>query len=251
MQRIIPGLRASKTMMVIAAAALLLALPGLLGAGPDDEKEARAVKIEGTEGAGIPDSNPADNITQWDVFEGHTFAGGRVTPDGFQLLACLGGCDNGSVSEPVTVGADGRYLDLKVGRSSERRDVRADGDVVTFWLAGEDDWVRAHQAVLFLGNSETRKLHLSFANVPVDYASVETEGIAAPAEVPPRWRTTDLTLPSPTDLGLVPNDSAQAFASNAFRYAGLPLLPGFGIVLGVLLTMIGASLLIYRRRISW
>ena len=144
-----------------------------------------------------------------------------------------------------------RYLDLKVGRSSEQRDVRADGDVVTFWLAGEDDWVRAHQAVLFLGNSETRKLHLSFANVPVDYASVETQGIAASAEVPPRWRTTDLTLPSPTDLGLVPNDSAQAFASNAFRYAGLPLLPGFGIVLGVLLTMIGASLLIYRRRISW
>ena len=76
MQRIIPGLRASKTMMVIAAAALLLALPGVLGAGPDDEKEARAVKIEGTEGAGIPDSNPAANITQWDVFEGHTFAGG-------------------------------------------------------------------------------------------------------------------------------------------------------------------------------
>ena len=63
--------------------------------------------------------------------------------------------------------------------------------------------------------------------------------------------TTDLTLPSADELGLVPAGTAQAFAAQTLQLGGLPVLPGFAIVLGVLLGAMGVSLLAYRRRLVW
>ena len=60
-----------------------------------------------------------------------------------------------------------------------------------------------------------------------------------------------MTVPNPADLGLLPSDSPQAFAATTFRIGGLPLLPGFVIVLGLLLALTGGSVLLYRRRLTW
>ena len=233
MERVMSGFRVGRTVMVVATAALLLAtFWGAVGAGPDEPKSETVV-------------------TKWDIFEGHAFTTGRLTPTGYPVVACLGGCDTGYVSDPVSVGIDGRYGGLRVGRSASERATGADGDVVTFWLVGEEDWVRADQAVLFLGNSQVRKLHLSFAAFPAVSDAPEVAVEPEPVDDGPKWQTTDLTLPDTPELGLVPNDSAQAFAATTVRYAGLPLLPGFGVALGLLLMVIGVSLLIYRRRIIW
>ena len=266
MQQVVRGFHASRMIFWAAVVALLLvALLGALGAGPDEPPGESAIKVgnggDGDEPAGAnpgaKGASPGANESRWDVFEGHSFTAGLLTPNGLPLVACLGGCEAGYVSDPVTVGAEGRYTGLKVSREQSDADAGADGagmdgDVVTFWLVGEENRVRADQAVLFLGNAETRKLHLSFPAVPTVPGVEQQEEVAAvPVEEPPRWSTTDLTLPNPAELGLLPSGSAQGFAATTFRYGGIPLLPGFIIVLGLLLALIGASMLIYRRRLTW
>ena len=264
MQQVVRGFHANRTIFWAAVfwaamvGLLLVALLGALGAGPDEPPGESAIKVgnagDGDEPAG---ANPGANESQWDVFEGHAFAAGLLTPNGLPLVACLGGCEAGYVSDPVTVGSEGRYSGLKVSREQSDTDAGVDGDVVdgdvvTFWLVGEENRVRADQAVLFLGNAETRKLHLSFPAVPTVPGVEQQEEVAAvPVEEPPRWSTTDLTLPNPAELGLLPSGSVQGFAATTFRYGGIPLLPGFIIVLGLLLALIGASMLIYRRRLTW
>ena len=181
-----------------------------------------AIKVGNAGDGGEPaGASPGANASQWDVFEGHAFAAGHLTPDGLLLVACLGGCEAGYVSDPVTVGSEGRYAGLKVAREQSDADAGVDGDVVTFWLVGEENRVRADQAVLFLGSAQTRKLHLSFAAVPsVPGVEEQEEVAAAPVDEPPRWFTTDLTVPNPADLGLLPSDSPQAFAATTFRIGG-------------------------------
>lgn len=268
MLRIVPGLRARKSVVVAATAALLLAaaLPGnALGAGPDDPPLSSSVKSGAGPVSGGPTTagDTADGNYRWDMFEGHAFTEGRLTATGLSLVACLGGCENGYVSEPIIVGFEGRYEGLKVGRPAS-----ADGgDVITFWLGEADNRVQAHQPTLFQGNSETRWLHLSFDAVPsaaaADDAATSTvagdalsasgmsaSGMTAGA-ANPEWRTTDLTLPDAADLGLVPANSAAGFAATTFRYRGIPLLPGLVTALGLTLGGVGVSLLMYRRRIAW
>ncbi len=259
MQQVVRGFHASRTVFWTAVfwaamvALLLVSLLGTLGAGPDEPAGESAIKVGNAGDDGEPaGANPGANDSQWDVFEGHAFAAGHLTPNGLPLVACLGGCEAGYVSDPVTVGSEGRYSGLKVSREQSDAAAGVDGDVVTFWLVGEENRVRADQAVLFLGSAQTRKLHLSFAAVPsVPGAEEQEEVAAAPVDEPPGWSTTDLTLPSPAELGLLPSDSAQAFAATTFRYGGMPLLPGFAIVLGLLLALTGGSVLIYRRRLTW
>ena len=245
------GRRAGKMFMMAAVALLLLAtLAGAVGAGPDEPDAQAAVQT---------DAGPGAEAAGWDVFEGHAFTVGRLAPVGFPLVACLGGCEQGYISAPVQVGSDGRYEGLRVNRDDARAELGGNGDVVTFWLVGEaaDSWERADQAVLFMGSAGARELHLSFEQFPqLPEAAGTTDGVSDDAPAPavdelPGWHTTDLTLPAATELGLVPRDSAANIVADTFRYGGLPLLPGFGMVLGLLLLVIGASLLIYRRRIIW
>ena len=260
MQQVVRGFHASRMMVFWAAivALLLVALLGALGAGPDEPPGASAVKVGNAGDGGEPaGAGPGANAGQWDVFEGHVFAAGRLTADGLPLVACLGGCEAGYVSDPVKVESEGRYTGLKVSRDQSDADggvdgLVIDGDVVTFWLVGEENRVRADQAVLFRGSAQTRKLQLSFAAVP-SVPGVEEQEAVSPVlvDAAPRWSTTDLTLPDPVALGLLPADSAQGFAATTFRYGGMPLLPGFAIVLGLLLALTGGSLLIYRRRLTW
>ena len=254
MQQVVRGIHASRMVFWAAMVALLLvSLLGALGAGPDDPAGESAIKVGNAGDDGEPaGASPGANASRWDVFEGHAFAAGHLTPDGLLLVACLGGCEAGYVSDPVTVGSEGRYAGLKVAREQSDADAGVDGDVVTFWLVGEENRVRADQAVLFLGSAQTRKLHLSFAAVPsVPGVEEQEEVAAAPVDEPPRWFTTDLTVPNPADLGLLPSDSPQAFAATTFRIGGVPLLPGFVIVLGLLLALTGGSVLLYRRRLTW
>lgn len=291
MLRTLLGLRARKSVVLAATAALLLAaaLPGgALGAGPDDPPVSSSVKTgagggPGTapvSGGGLPPGgapDTADSNIRWDIFEGHAFADGRLSATGLPLIACLGGCDDGYVSEPVLIGVEGRYHGLKVGRPASAQPVGAASDAITFWLVGVDDRVNAHQAVLFQGESATRPLDLSFDGVPgiglgdaenangngngavagdAALASGTTAGYGyddagVGAGASGDWRTTDLTLPDAADLGLVPANSAAGFAATTFRYQGIPLLPGLVTALGLTIAGVGVSLLMYRRRIAW
>ena len=229
-------------------------------------------------GAG-PDGPSASNVdNNWEVFEGHAYAENRAAPSGVSLVACLGGCQDGYQTDAVITGKDGIYQ-VKV----EPGQFRPAGRMVTFWLLNGSERVEADQDVLFRGQGETRVLDLNFVDLPSAVAngssragseSGVTTGSAADSGSTTRVGstatggstaatdsetasstsqggvTTDLTVPSANELGLVPSGSPQAYV-NTVSYGGMPLLPGFVMVLGLLLAMIGVSLLIYRRRLTW
>ena len=240
---------ARRAAAILAGALLLTTLFASLGAGPDEPK--------------------ASNVnSEWEIFKGHVYAESRAAPPGVELIACLGGCEIGYVTAPVTTGKDGIYQ-VKV----EPGQLRPDGRMVTFWLTNGAQRVESNQDVLFQGLGETRVLDLNFENLPSaaasdapgpaaegeatsdDAASAESatgpgSEAGAGAESTTGPVTTDLMLPSADEMGLLPSDSPQAYIS-AVQYAGMPLLPGFLMVLGLLLAMAGVALLIYRRRLVW
>ena len=214
--------RHSVKQRIVVPLAVVLLLCGLfasLGAGPDEPKA----------------SNVSDN---WEIFEGHAYADNRAAPPGVSLIACLGGCESGYVTPSVSTGSDGIYQ-VKIAPGQ----LRPDGRMVTFWLVDGPDRVEADQDILFRGHGETRVLDLNFEDLPaavVGNASRPASG----------GSTADLTVPPVSELGLLPSNSPQAYVGNV-RYGGMPLLPGFAMALGLLLAIIGVSLLVYRRRLTW
>lgn len=219
---------AVRTVLTLPLASLLLAsMLAALGAGPDT--------------AGATASNTA---SQWQVFEGHAFADSRIVPNGVFLLACLGGCDDGYVSEPVAIGEDGRYTGLRVDPGGADRSSLPDGDVITFWLTGHDDRVSAVQSWLFTGDRQTRELHLSFRKLPVPSRNASGTGNVAGTV------TTDLTVPAADELGLTPANTPRSYI-NSWSYAGVPVLPGLTIFVGMLIAILGVALLVHRRRLTW
>ena len=282
MLRILFGRRAGKSVVMAAAAALLLtaaALPGgaALADGPDNAPLSSSVNSGAGAGGGPVGAGPinagngpgigagsadtAESNIRWNMFKGHAFAEGRPSATGLPLVACLGGCDAGYVSDPIIVGFEGRYSGLKVGRPA------GDGGVetITFWLGEGDRRVSAVQVVTFQDDLLIRELALDFEENPdanaaaadaatvvvSDSATVASGMAAGSGAAGGNWRTTDLTLPDAADLGLAPANSAAGFAATTFRYRGYPLLPGLFMALGLTVAGIGISLLMYRRRIVW
>ena len=216
-----------RTAMMLAAVVLLLAaMLAALGAGPDEPAA----------------SNVGSN---WQTFEGHAFADSHIVPEGMSLVACLGGCEQGYVSDPVSVGPDGHYSGLKVAPVLGDLSALPDADVITFWLLGHDGNVQAVQWALFNGDGQTRQLHLSFARLPVP-----SRDTAAATAIDHDTITTDLTVPDADQLGLTPAHSPRGYV-NSWAYGGMPVLPGLTIVAGILLAVIGGSILMHRRRMTW
>ena len=204
---------------LIAGALLLTTLLAAIGAGPDEPR--------------------ASNVNNhWEIFEGHVYADNQAAPSGVSVVACLGGCDAGYASSPVVTGWDGIYrLKVAPGQSPP------EGRMVTFWLVNGSERVESAQDVLFRGDGETRVLDLNFASLP-------PEPVNDAPDVKPVGVTTQLSVPSPEQADLAPSESTRTYV-NSVRYAGTPLLPGFVILLGLLLAAVGASLLVYRRRTAW
>ena len=220
---------ARRTILTLAVASLLLAsMLAALGAGPDDTANATA----------------SNTGSQWQVFEGHAFADSRIVPTGVSLVACLGGCEDGYVTEPVAIGQDGRYSSLKVEPGGADRSALPDGDVITFWLVGHDDRVSAVQSWLFTGDGRTRELHLSFHKLPVPSRGATTSRDGRGTV------TTDLTVPDAEELGLAPTGSPRSYV-NSWSYAGVPVLPGLTILVGFLIAVIGVAVLVHRNRLAW
>lgn len=217
-----------QTMLALVAAALVGSMLAALGAGPDDTANATASNTGG----------------RWQAFEGHAFADSRIVPEGVHLMACLGGCDEGYVSEPVAIGQDGRYSSLKVEPGAANRSALPDADVITFWLVGHDDRVSAVQSWLFTGDGQTRELHLSFHKLPVPSRGLSTSGGSA------GMVTTDLTVPDAGELGLAPARTPRSYI-NSWSYGGVPVLPGLTALAGVVIAIIGVALLVHRRRLTW
>lgn len=267
------GRRAGKSVVMAAAAALLLAtaaaLPGgvALADGPDDAPLSSSVNAGVGSGPGVSPAgggasggaDTAGGLIRKNMFKGHAFNTGRESANGLPLVACLGGCEDGYVSEPIIVGFGGRYSGLTVERPAT-----ADGivETITFWLGEGDSRIKSDQTVTFQDSVRIRELALNFREVPdADAAAADADvvagtatasGMAAGSTDGGDWRTTDLTLPDAADLGLVPANSAAGFAATTFRYQGYPLLPGLVMALGLTVAGIGASLLMYRRRrIVW
>lgn len=277
MLRTLFGRRAGKSVVMAAAAAVLLtaaALPGgaALADGPDDAPLSSSVKtgagagggpiaggpVSAGGGPGAGGADTAESNLRWNMFKGHAFDEGRPSATGLPLVACLGGCAEGYVSETIIVGFEGRYSGLKVGRPAGDSGV----ETITFWLGEGDSRVQADQTVTFQDDLLIRDLALNFGEVPganaaaadaaVVAGSAAASGMAAGSGAAGgNWRTTDLTLPDAADLGLAPANSAAGFAATTFRYRGYPLLPGLFMALGLTVAGIGVSLLMYRRRIVW
>ncbi len=217
-----------RTTLTLATVALLLfAMLAAVGAGPDEPA--------------------ASNVnSKWEAFEGHAFANSRIVPEGVSLVACLASCERGHVSNPVSVGQDGRYSNLKIAPQHEELKTLPDADVITFWLLGHNDNVQAIQWALFSGDGQTRQLHLSFAQLPVP--SRDTAAAAA-AAIDHSTVTTDLTVPHADQLGLTPANSPRGYV-NSWAYGGMPALPGLTILIGILMAGIGGSILMHRRRMT-
>ena len=218
-----PRCRPTRTAGLAAAVLLCVAMFATLGAGPD-EPTASAL------GEG------------WQSFEGHAFADSRIVPEGVSLVACIGGCEAGYMSEPATIGPDGLYSGLMVAPGRTDRSAIPDGDVITFWLVGHEENVRAVQWSLFTGDRRTIKLHLSFSQLPVPVREV--------SQVREDTLTTDLTVPEADTLGLTPVHSPRGYV-NSWSYGGIPVLPGLTIVAGLLVAALGGSVLARRRRLTW
>lgn len=218
-----------QTILTLALASLLVTtMLAALGAGPDDTAGATASNTGG----------------QWQVFEGHAFADSRIVPTGVSLVACLGGCAEGYVSEPVAIGQDGRYSGLMVEPGGADRSALPDADVITFWLVGHEDRVSAVQSWLFTGDGQTRELHLSFHKLPVPSRGLTTSGDHRGT------LTTDLTVPDAGELGLAPAHTPRSYV-NSWSYAGVPVLPGLTILVGFLIAIIGVAVLVHRNRLTW
>lgn len=192
-------------------------------------------------GAG-PDEPKASNINNdWEIFEGHVYAENQAAPAGISVVACLGGCEVGYATSPAVTGWDGIYrVKVAPGQSPP------DGRMVTFWLVNGNERVESDQDVLFRGHGETRVLDLNFENLPPEPVPVNV--IKVNGEV--ASVATQLSVPSVDQASLRPAESPRTYV-NSVRYAGTPLLPGFVVLLGLLLAAIGASLLMYRRRVTW
>lgn len=216
-----PIQRKALTLPVVAL--LLAAMLAALGAGPDEP--------------------PASNVgSNWQAFEGHAFANSRIVPEGVSLVACLAGCEQGYVSDPVSVGPEGRYSDLKIAPGHGEFSALPDADIITFWLLGHDGNVPAVQWSLFNGDGQTRELHLSFAKLPIP--SLDPGAAVA---MDHDTITTDLTVPDADQLGLTPAHSPRGYV-NSWAFGGVPVLPGLAIMAGILLAITGGSILMHRRR---
>ena len=215
---------------LITAALLLTTMLAAMGSGPDEPR--------------------ASNLNNdWEIFEGHVYADNRAAPSGISVVACLGGCDVGYASPPAVTGWDGIYrVKVAPGQSLP------EGRMVTFWLVKGSERVESAQDVLFRGDGETRVLDLNFESLPIEPVNivVNSPGAGATAQSPasPTSATTPLSVPAAEQAGLTPAESPRTYV-NSVRYAGTPLLPGFVILLGLLLAAIGASMLVYRRRVAW
>ncbi len=223
----LPGRRATAIRRAVATlitASLLASMLAALGAGPDDTTNATASSTGG----------------QWQAFEGHAYAESRIVPSGASLVACLGGCEDGYVSEPVAIGQDGRYSALRVAPGDDL----PDADVITFWLVGRDDQVSAVQSWLFTGDGQTRELHLSFYKLPMPSLGVNRSGDHQGTV------TTDLTVPDAANLGLTPAQTPRSYV-NSWSYAGVPVLPGLSVLVGMLIAIIGVAVLVRRSRLTW
>ena len=272
------GRRAVKSVVMAAAGALLLAtaaLPGgaALADGPEGAPLSSSVNVGAGNGGG-PGVSPvgggasgggadtAGGVMRRNMFKGYVFTTARPSTIGLPMVACLGGCADGYVSEPIAVGYEGRFSGLTVGRPAADTSV----ETITFWLGEGDSRMKATQVVIFQDGGEDkviiRDLSLDFEEIPAaDAAAADADVLAGAAATASGmaagasggdWRTTDLTLPDAADLGLVPANSAAGFAATTFRYQGYPLLPGLVMALGLTVAGIGASLLMYRRRrIVW
>ena len=258
-----------KLAAILAGVLLLTALMASIAAGPDESK--------------------ASNVnSDWEIFEGHAYAENRAAPAGVSLVACLGGCEDGFQTEPVITGRDGIYqVKVEPGQSrpagrmvtfwllNDTDRIEADQDVL-FRGQGETrvlDLNFVDLPIAMASKTSEPATGSTGAADSTDSAATNTaaesstgsgstsgEGSASGStsgagsgsgSVSTNGAvTTDLTVPSASDLGLVPSDSPQAYAS-VVSIGGMPLLPGFVIVLGLLMTMIGVSLLIYRRRLTW
>ena len=159
-------------------------------------------------------------------------------------MACLGGCDEGYVSELVAIGQDGRYSGLKVEPGAADRSALPNADVITFWLVGHNDRVSAVQSWLFTGDGQTRELHLSFHKLPVPSRGLAVSGGSAGTV------TTNLKVPDAGELGLAPGNNPTGYI-NSWSYGGVPALPGLAILVGFLTIIIGIALLLHRRRLTW
>ena len=203
---------------LLTGALLLVTLLAAIGAGPDE-----------------PTASNVNN--DWEIFEGHVYADNQAAPSGVSVVACLGGCQDGYATAPVVTGWDGIYR-VKIAPGQ----FLPEGRMVTFWLVNGSERVESAQDVLFRGNGETRVLDLNFESLPPEPVNDATD--AKPVGV-----TTQLSVPSADQVGLTPAETPRTYV-NSVRYAGTPLLPGFVVLLGLLLSAIGASLLMYRRRVA-
>ena len=216
-----------RTAIALISATLLLAtMLAAMGTGPDEPR--------------------ASNFNNdWEIFEGHVYADNRAAPAGISVVACLGGCDAGYATSPVTTGWDGIYrVKVAPGQSPP------EGRMVTFWLVNDNERVESAQDVLFRGHGETRVLDLNFESLPPEPIRVNVIPVSDTPGEQVTSVATQLSVPSVDQASLKPAESPRTYV-NSVRYAGTPLLPGFVILLGLLLAAIGASLLVYRRRVTW
>ena len=149
-----------------------------------------------------------------DFFSGGVSLRGSPAPAGTKLIGCIIDCTNGFQSQPVRIGAGGRYEGLEVNPSDEA----LIGRTVSFYLVNQYGRIQAVETTNFVGVFDFYTLDLTF-----------NQTLPVPTPTP---TVTPIPTVTPTASLPVPGDpSITAIPRLALIIGAATLAGGTGLIL--------------------
>ena len=167
-----------------------------------------------------------------DIFKGQVFLDGQPTPEGLQLMTCVGGCDPPGYEglQRVTTRADSSYMTLAANPPNSS----FSGRQITFWIVNEFGRIQAAETDTFSLNLRRPTVDLHFQG---------------PLPTPPPTPTPTPPPPTPT-----PTPTPTPFPPAALPIPGDPLVPQLAkvVLYGSIAVLVvgGVGLYWARRRVQ-
>lgn len=156
-----------------------------------------------------------------DFFSGSVLVEGAPPPEGTLLIACIDSCEEVFESAPHKVNTDGSFDQLEVNPVDEG----LVGHVILFYLANEYGRIKAVETRPYIGVFDFYKQDLTFVD-------------AMPVFVPASITQPTEHEPQPTPVAALPVAGDPLFA-RMLKWA---------VIIGVLVSLAGGSLLIFAKR---
>jgi hypothetical protein len=156
-----------------------------------------------------------------DFFSGSVLLQGSPPPEGTLLIACIDGCDNGFESAAYNLDADGTFDQLEVDPDNED----LVGHLISFYLENEFGRIQAVETRPYIGVFDFYVQNLTFVD--------------------------PMPIPRPTPLPNPPTPTLRPTPTASLPIAGDPsvaLLPKIAVVTGIVISLVGGSMVLVARR---